>query len=383
MKKKYISGKEEKEYKEFHRRMEDYGQLPVEERLEKYRTEVRDVEARILALTGDPVDGDLFSTLNTDEKMGRVNSLLKYRYYALSKMFELHCSDAEVKRIEDLNTQLLDLTKVLFDRTAKVYRGILDMPGDDGDDDLSVEGELLYMGESSKDILQLEDDAFYGSDFRKMILILSYLETEFHGDLPVISCRPNDSAWREQKSSMTDKELGFEHWMDDGTTWAESWLYHPRLQHLVICYAMHALVTHKDYCIPDLMRLNCFEVRVKTEFRRDSEQDGSRLGWSETCSEQQFMEKFRHEAEHRPVEMSEGEFIYRRVCEYFGFEQQDELDRETVERFHKQSERWPEMGKNVDLSIYPGNRMETLPDCSKDDSRIEAFLKTAYSLQSK
>ena len=40
----------------FHERMESYEALPVEERLEKFREEIRDAESKILEITGDPYD---------------------------------------------------------------------------------------------------------------------------------------------------------------------------------------------------------------------------------------------------------------------------------------------------------------------------------------
>ena len=337
----------------FHGRMESYESLPEEERIEKFREEVRKTEAEILKITGDPITGSLWKTLETGDNKEIVDNLLGYRYYALSKMFALHCSDAEVKRIEALDAQLLQLSHNLFDRTAKMYRAVLDMPSDEKDDDITVEGTLKFMGDTARDILHLEDDAFYGSDFKRMILIISFLETELHGDLALLDCHPDWDPEKKHKSSMTDEELGMESWMDDGTTWADGWLRHPKLDHMVMCYATHAIVTHANYCVPDYMRLNSFEVKVNVEVVQDAEQDGSRRWWSHDCSLQQFKDKFLHEAEHRPAGMSKGEFIYNRVVEYFDFEGCDEAD-----------------------------RISSLPDCRKDDSLIEDFLKRAMTMVS-
>lgn len=365
----------------FHGRMDGYESLPEEERIEKYREEVRNAEAEILKITGDPITDSLWKTLETEDSKEIVDNLLGYRYYALSKMFALHCSDAEVKRIEALDAQLLQLSRNLFDRTAKMYRAVLDMPSDEKDDDINVEGTLKFMGDTAQDILQLEDDAFYGSDFKRMILILSFLETELHGDLALLDCHVGWDPEKKHKSSMTDKELGIDTWMDDGTTWAESWLRHPKLDHIVMCYVTHALVTHANYCVPDYMRLNSFEVKVNVEILQDAEQDGSRRWWSRDCSYQQFKDKFLHEAEHRPTGMSRGEFIYNRVVEYFEFEEIDECDRETLRRNLEFEEKYPDSKVHHDNSIYKADRIASLPDCRKDDSLIEDFLKKAYSIR--
>ena len=364
----------------FHERMDGYESLPEEERIEKYREEVRNAEAEILKITGDPITDSLWISLKTEDSKDIVDNLLGYRYYALSKMFALHCSEAEVKRIEALDAQLLQLSRNLFDRTAKMYRAVLDMPSDEKDDSISVEGTLKFMGDTAQDILHLEDDAFYGSDFKRMILILSFLETEHHGDLALLNCHPSWDYEKKHKSSMTDEELGIEHWMDDGTTWAESWLRHPKLDHIVMCYATHALVTHANYCVPDYMRLNSFEVKVDVEVLQDAEQDGSRRWWSRNCSLQQFKDKFLHEAEHRPVEMSKGEFIYNRVVEYFDYDGRDESDREAVRRNLEFEQKYPDSKVHHDNSIYKADRIASLPDCRKDDSLVEDFLEAAYKI---
>lgn len=361
----------------FYERLKGYESLPEEERIEKYRQEVRNAEAEILKIAGDPITGSLYTTLKTEDSKEIVENFLNYRYYALSHMFALHCSDAEVGRIEALNARLLECSRNLFDRTAKMYRAVLDMPSDELDDCLSVEGTLKYIGDTAQDVLHLEDDAFYGSDFTRMILILSYLETELDGDLPILSCEADYDPEKKHTSSMTDEELGFERWMDDGTTWAESWLVHPRLAHIVMCYATHALVTHANYCIPDFMRLNSFEVKINVEVIQDAEQDGSRRWWWR-CGVDQFKDKFLREAEHRPIGMSKGAFIYKRGLEYFEIEERDKYDRKTLaeiaesEATHKRY--IPEGYENK----YPGDRVQRLPDCSRDEGLVDAFLEVLW-----
>ena len=364
----------------FQRRMDGYDSLTQEERLEKYREEVCRIETEILKITGDPIADPLWKTLTREDSMEIVDHLLDNRRYVLSKMFALHCSDAEVKRIEALDARLLQLSRNLFERTAKMYHAVLDMPQDERDDDISVEGTLRYVGDMARDILQLEDDAFYGSDFKRMILILSYLETEYRGDLPILRCQPEWDPGKKGKSSLTDKYLGMEdQWMEDGTTWAEGWLRHPKLDHIVMCYATHALVTHAKYCVPDYMRLNSFEVKVEVVVRQDAEQDGSRMWWWTRCGLQQFKDKFLHEAEHRPSGMGRGEFVYKRGVAYFDVEEMDEADK------RMQADR-AKFGASVrmDISpeeferIFPGDRMERLPDCSKDESLIDAFLEALW-----
>ncbi len=338
------------EHDSFHARMDTYKALPVEERLDKFREEIRHYESAILEITGDTYpNGVPYGSLDSEEKMETVNTYLGCRYFALSKMFEIHCGEAEVARLEALNDRLLTLTQDMFSRTSKMYRYILDMPLDEKDDDIEVQGSLRYWDDGLHTILELEDDAFYGSDFKRMIPVIAEIDREHKGDLEIIHCSP---CWYKDSghtSSMTDKELGIENILDDGTTWAEAWLRLPKLDHICMCYAIHALVTHKDYSIPDLLRLNGFEVKVEVKVQQITEQDGSRWNWTDGCEEEQFIDKFLHEAGHRPVEAGLGEFVRRRGLEYF------------------------------ELTAEP-ERTAGLPDCTADDSLAIPFLKALYRL---
>ena len=327
--------------------METLEQLPDEEKIGKYRDELRKVERSILRLTGDPLGFSSKRWEKNEKTAEKVEDLLRRRYYLLSKMFEIHCSEAEVRRMEIVNDNLYSLTRDLFSRTGKMYRNILDLPADPKDDDLTVEGTLKYWGDSAQDVLHLEDDEFYGSDFTRMILVNATLQRDVKGDLEIISCRPFWHPGCGHKSSMRDAELDIDNHLDDGTTWAESWLRHPKLDHICMCYATHAVVTHQDYPVPDLLRMNTFEVKVDVTVQQISEQDGTRLFWWKDCSEQEFVDKFMHEAQSRPSGESLGEFVWRRGIEYF------ELQPDIISR---------------------------LPDCRKDDTLAEDFLKEVRNI---
>ena len=134
--------------------------LPEEERIERYRAEVHKVEKSILRLTGDPLKVSSRRWEKSERRAEKVEDLLGRRYYLLSKMFEIHCSEAEVKRMESVNAHLYELTCDMFSRTGRMYRNILDLPMDPKDDDLTVEGTLKYWGDSAQDVIHLEDDGF-------------------------------------------------------------------------------------------------------------------------------------------------------------------------------------------------------------------------------
>lgn len=246
-------------------RLRSYDALPKEERAEKLRSEVRDFESRILAITGDPLETFWRNTVKQEDVADYVEDMLLFRGYALNRLFDIHCTGEEVRRIEQVNDKLLEMTREMFERTGQVYRHFLDMPRDRSGEDLEVEGTLKYWEDAEP--LQLEDDDFYGSDFKHIIPIIAYLGDHHHGELPIISCSPIYDLERKFNSSMSDKELGIENELDDGTSWAEACLHDERLSHIVFCYASHAVVTHKDFSIPDYMRMDEYEVKVDIKYQ--------------------------------------------------------------------------------------------------------------------
>ena len=68
--------------------------LPEEERIDRYRAEVQKVEKSILRLTGDPLKLSSRRWEKSERAAEKVEYLLGRRYYLLSKMFEIHCSEA-------------------------------------------------------------------------------------------------------------------------------------------------------------------------------------------------------------------------------------------------------------------------------------------------
>jgi hypothetical protein len=62
---------------------------------------------------------------------------------------------------------------------------------------------------------------------------------------------------------MGNEELDcYDHW-DDGVSWNEGELNRKELEHICICYAMHAICVHNEYSLLDLLRLNDFWVEVQ------------------------------------------------------------------------------------------------------------------------
>ena len=274
---------------------------------------VKDVEKDILDISGDVLDLLKRRHDITTDEYTLLDLLLSLRSWALNNLFDNHCNDEEVRRFTAVNEQLYDMTQRMYERTRMLNEFIRDMPLHEKDDDLMVEANLRFWDDGAASVLELEDDDFYGSDFARMIELLSMVDSEYtHWDYVR---KVTTSTGIEEGYLKIDDDIKND--LDDGATWAEGWLKHPKLDHLVICHAVHDICTHKHYSIPDLLRMNTFEVSVEMKIQQIQDQDGSRCFWTSNYSPEQAKSKILAEAQHRPAGMSLGDFIYRRCRVYF------------------------------------------------------------------
>ena len=93
-------------------------------------------------------------------------------------------------------------------------------------------------------VLGFEDDADYGSNFAQMIDAIAWTE-----DLEIRSC-----------TSHPDETIEPDY-LDDGTSWAEGCLTLSQFEDIIVCHAIHDLCTHKNYSIPDLLRIPSYTIR--------------------------------------------------------------------------------------------------------------------------
>lgn len=244
---------------------------------------LKEVEAEIKSIVGsDPFEP--YRKERTENKTEQIDTLLAIRQHILDKLFR--GTPQEVKRFEKVNDLLLKLTEKMYKRTGRLYRTLLTYGKDDTfDDDYEVEGRLMcnvdyppeeVEKEENKNVLQLEDDDYYGSDFPYMIaLITTHLaETEGSFGENIESCRIYHR--KGNTSEMSDKELDCSDEMNDGTTWAECQLCIPQLNHICMCYAIHSMCTHHCYAMADVVRINNYWVEVTLKCQHIVNQDEKR-----------------------------------------------------------------------------------------------------------
>ena len=127
----------------------------------------------------------------------------------------------------------------------------------------------------------------------------------------------NWSLLKHKSLSATDAELGCSNDMDDGSTWAEGPLRNPKLEHIVVCHALHALCTHMNWSIPDVLRINDLSIEVKLTIQQFSDQERNRLDWCSNYDLQHFKEVLLKEAADRPEGVSLENALLQRCRDYF------------------------------------------------------------------
>jgi len=176
-----------------------------------------------------------------------------------------------------VNDLLLNLTNQMYRRTNSLYRQTILCADKDFDDDYEAEGSLMIdvdyeKDEVCKDILQLSDDNFYGSDFAYMINLIGESE-EFHS---YYFGRNIEECNIHHREECTLEENECKNELDDGVSWAEGNLCNSAFNDIVICHAAHSICTHHPYSIPDLLRINSYWIDVKVTCQHITDQQGRR-----------------------------------------------------------------------------------------------------------
>jgi len=198
-------------------------------------------EKRILNITSWDVD-DYMGLLSRRGCRLELKTLLEKRRSILNEMFDY--TPNEVHRLEELNNSLYDLTQQMqadYTNVITTRQNMFNM--EDYDDDTQCNAELTYRNMGKESVAKMIEDEYYGSQFDKMLNILS---EEDHNFFPY----PYDGMQ-----------------MDDGQSWAE-WIDDPRIEHLIICFAVHDLFDHHLYSVPDILRMTTFDVTIKLKQSR-------------------------------------------------------------------------------------------------------------------
>ena len=173
----------------------------------------------------------------------QVKELLSERHFIINKMFRLHVTEQEVARFREVNDHLLELTRNMFSEHAKLLDSLKSNPvlSVVNWDDVVVESKLDV--DEDAEVLLYDDDDDYGSNFTQLIDAIAWTE-----DLEIRSC-----------NTILGEEPEPNH-LDDESSWAEGCLDVPQFKGICVCYAVHDICTHKNYSVPDLLRIRSYSV---------------------------------------------------------------------------------------------------------------------------
>ena len=210
----------------------------IDKTKEALKEQLQKIEREILALT-DNATARLFS----ESKGAYLVSLINERKEILDAMFQ--ATPDEVKRMDKLNDEVKVITRQLYERVAIANE---DAAKVFGDDNFEVEGCLNYNSDEACATLQMTNDGYYGSDFVKIHKVMDRLFEQ--GFLPVKCAdfvRVSDLA-----NDLDNCETGYEDWQPQAE----------KFRHINICFAINSLNAYHPYSIPDILRMNKFEVTV-------------------------------------------------------------------------------------------------------------------------
>lgn len=203
-----------------------------------YKEQVQKIEREILALT-DNTTARLFS----ENKGAYLASLINERKEILDAMFQ--ATPDEVKHMDKLNDKVTVITRQMYERVAIVNE---DATKVFGNDNFEVEGCLNYNPNDACATLSMTNDDYYGSDFVKIHKVMDRLFEQ--GFLPVKCAdfvRVSDLA-----NDLDNCDTGYEDWQPQAE----------KFKHINICFAIHSLNAYHPYSLPDILRMNNFDVTV-------------------------------------------------------------------------------------------------------------------------
>ena len=199
------------------------------------RRQLAGTEDEIISIA-KPYNGDLYWDI---EQKKTITNLLTNRKLILNRMFELHCTETEVRRFEKVNTTLLDIMNRFYAEHHQLRKQLDMLPNmaEPNVGKLALFSELYYLYDyDNPQFFKMEEDEFYSSHWSEMIWAISCV---------------NDMGLH----SWQDYEKNF---YDDGQTWAEGPLDIPPLRHICVCYLAHVLCLHFLYSVPDVLRMTTY-----------------------------------------------------------------------------------------------------------------------------
>lgn len=229
--------------------------------VDEKREVLQNVEQRVKRIVNCDLDYSPFLRYLSENEHDVIDLLMGIRYVVLNEMM-LHPTPAEVERFRYQNDKLFKLTQEYYAQCRNMWRTLFHTPYKVDDRYCyEVEGVLRFEYGDDDAVVKLENDDYYGSDFQYMIHLQDELIYKMDSLL--------NGVFGSFVGATEDGYKQINNMLDDGDSWDECSLHKPEFADICVCYAMHALHTHQDYCLPDILRMNDFVVKVHLQYENE------------------------------------------------------------------------------------------------------------------
>lgn len=229
--------------------------------VDEKREVLQNVEQRVKKIVNCDLDYSPFLRYLSENEHDVIDLLMGIRYVVLNEMM-LHPTPAEVERFRYQNDKLFKLTQEYYAQCRNMWRTLFHTPYKVDDRYCyEVEGVLRFEYGDDDAVVKLENDDYYGSDFQYMIHLQDELIYKMDSLL--------NGVFGPFVGATEDGYKQINNMLDDGDSWDECSLHKPEFADICVCYAMHALHTHQDYCLPDILRMDDFVVNVHLQYENE------------------------------------------------------------------------------------------------------------------
>ena len=229
--------------------------------VDEKREVLQNVEQRVKRIVNCDLDYSPFLRYLSENEHDVIDLLMGIRYVVLNEMM-LHPTPAEVERFRYQNDKLFKLTQEYYAQCRNMWRTLFHTPYKVDDRYCyEVEGVLRFEYGDDDAVVKLENDDYYGSDFQYMI----HLQDELIYKMDSLF----NGVFGSFVGATEDGYKQINNMLDDGDSWDECSLHKPEFADICVCYAMHALHTHQDYCLPDILRMDDFVVKVHLQYENE------------------------------------------------------------------------------------------------------------------
>lgn len=197
---------------------------------------LRQCKSEILMLAYDENDRELFILSNED----RILEQAEIRCALLNRMFELHCSEANIRDLEATNNRLIQMEAKVLEIHKQRHQQLTAIHPD-----YKLDTNLTYCHDAQNPQLVIrEDDGFYGSQWNDIIEILDTIHSI------------------EMTDSLYYCSGDFYDSYHNGLPLKEPCKINLALPHdISFCYSLCELCNSQYYSIPDILRMTTYHIR--------------------------------------------------------------------------------------------------------------------------